>query len=456
MLSSLGIGSGLDSSSLVEQLVTAERQGPAQRLDRSEGRLDAELSAFGVFQSRLDALEKTVSTFDGLTGQRRVDVSNSSILSASISGEADIADYRVEVSQLASAQSVASAGFVATDTTVGSGTLNIAVGGAAATAVEIDPAAATLADVRDAINGADAGVDAAIVDDGTAQRLVIAADDTGAANTIDISVTDNDGNNTDTVGLSALSYTGGAENLAQVEAASDAALTVNGLDVTRPTNQIDDLLPGLSLDLKQAQVGTVVEVSVASDTGAAKAAVEDFVEAYNGLQKPIAEATRFDAESGQAGVLLGDSTARGLLSSLRNGVVADTGVSGPLDRLVDLGISTDEDGGLEIDDARLNEALADDFEGVAALLGGIGETFGRTAARFGGDDGIVAARSEGVEARLEDIGDQREALDRRIANLEERLRAEFSALDTLVAGLQDTGDFLSRQLSNLPTPGGGS
>lgn len=452
-ISSLGIGSGLDSNALVDRLVAAERAGPERRFNRAEARLSAELSAFGMLQSRLDDLESALEALDGLASRRRASVSDSSILAATASDDADPASYRIEVQTLARAHSVASSGYTDTSTPVGSGTLNISVGGADPVAVDIDPAADTLADVRDAINDADAGVQAAIIDDGSGNRLVLTADATGAANTIDVSVTDDDGNHTDTSGLSALSYTSGARNLDEMEAATDAALAVNGLAVTRASNSIDDLLPGVTLELARAEPGTEVEVRIETDTGAARAAVEDFVEAYNALQKQIDRATDYNADTGRAGILLGDSTTRSLMSALRNGVVRDVDTSGSLDHLVDLGVTTGEGGGLEIDDAVLDEALEGDFAGVAELLAGVGESFAGTVGRFGGDDGLVASRSDGLEARLDDIGDQREALERRIAQVEARYRSEFAALDTLISRLQSTGDFLARQLANLPGAG---
>lgn len=453
MLSSLGIGSGLDSNKLVDQLVTAKQRPPTQRLDREQAGLEAELSAFGQLKSRVGKLDDALGAMESLADSRRTSVSDESIITASASEGAEVGQYRIEVTGLAQAQSLASDGFADLDTDVGSGTLAISVGGENAVNIDIEAGSATVTDIRDAINDADAGVTAAILDDGSGQRLVLSANDTGAANTIDVSVTDDDGNDTDDTGLSALAYNASAQHLSEVEAASDAELTVNGVAVTRASNQVDDLLSGVTLDLQRAEAGTTVDVAVETDTGAARDAVGAFVDAYNGLYQQIDAATRFDAESGRAGVLLGDSTARGLMSSLRSGLVADTGANGPLDQLVDLGVTTGESGGLEINDAELDEALEKDFAGVSNLLAGVADTFSGTVSRFGGDDGLLTARTDGVDARLEDISDQREQLSQRIAEYEERMRSEFASLDTTVAKLQSTGDYLSRQLATLPTPG---
>lgn len=453
MLSSLGIGSGLDSNKLVDQLVTAKQRPPAQRLDREQAGLEAELSAFGQIKSRVGKLDEALSAMEGLADSRRTSVSDTSILTADASEGADTGQYRIEVTGLAQSQSLASGAFADLDTEVGTGTLAISVGGASAVNVDIEAGSATVTDIRDAINEADAGVTAAVLDDGSGQRLVLSANDTGAANTIDVSVTDDDGNNTDGAGLSALAYNGGAQNLSEVEAATDAQMTVNGVAVTRASNQVDDLLSDVTLDLQRAEAGTTVDLAVEKDTDAARKALQGFVDAYNGVSQLVDSATRFNAESGSAGVLLGDSTARGLMSSLRSGLVADAGVDGSLDQLVDLGVTTGESGELEIDSQALDKALEEDFAGVSDLLAGVAETFAGTVSRYGGDDGLLTARTDGVDARLEDVSNEREQLSDRIAQYEQRMREQFASLDTTVAKLQSTGDYLSRQLATLPTPG---
>ena len=454
-LSSLGVGSGLDAGALVDRLVAAERAGPQRRLDRSEVNLRASLSAFGQMRAALDTLQESLPALEGLGGGRSARVAPTGNLRANAADGATEGRFRVTVDALARAQSLAAAGYAGTDSSVGTGTLSIRLGAADPVAVQIEAGSDSLAEVRDAINAAEAGVSAAIIDDGTAQRLVLTAAETGAANAIEITVSDDDGNDTDAIGLSALAFAPGAMNLAELVGAEDAQLRVNGLAVTRGSNSIDDLIDGVTLDLSRADPDLDIEVSVASDSGSARAALDKFVEAFNGVLTRVEGATRFDPESGQGSPLTGDSTARGLVSALRNTLLEGGDGEGPFARLLDLGVRTGENGRLSIDDDRFDAALAEDFGAVGEVLGGVAERFEATVATFVGDGGRFAARTDGLETRLEDIADRRVALDRRIDLVEARFRREFGALDVLISNLQSTSGFLASQLANLPTPGGG-
>jgi flagellar hook-associated protein 2 len=185
----------------------------------------------------------------------------------------------------------------------------------------------------------------------------------------------------------------------------------------------------------------------------AETAVKEFVNAFNAFVEALNSSTSFNAETGQAGILLGDSTVRQMESRLRSALSDRVpGVAGGPDSLASLGIRTRDDGLLSIDGERLSAALAENPGGVEALFTGeegLAARVGGVISGYVGTNGLLDTRTDGLNARIEDIGDQRIRLGERIEALEERLRAQFTAMDQLVAELQTTGNFLAEQLGAL-------
>lgn len=388
-ISSLGVGSGLDIRGLVDQLVAAERAPVQNRLDRREARLQAELSSFGSLKSALNEFRGTVDALSDASDFRvmRASSGNSDAIGVSASDTARAQALDVQVNSLAQAQSVASGGFGSTTDAVGSGTLTFRFGtvttdaGGAATdftvngerpvaSVEIPAGANTLEAVRNAVNDAGIGVRASIINDGSAERLVFSAEDSGAANGFVVEVTDDDGNDTDAAGLSQLAFNTAASNATRSRAGADAELVVDGLTVTRASNTVDDLVEGLTLTLKDT-TATAVRLDVSQDTGAVKDKIQGFVDGFNALQDQIAQIAGFNADSGQGGVLQGDATVRTLNSTLRRQITDSLQVleGRAVRSLADLGITTDSEGRLAIDSASLDDALANHFDEVGALFG---------------------------------------------------------------------------------------
>ncbi len=397
-ISSLGVGSGLDIRGLVDQLVSAERAPVQNRLDRREARLQTELSSFGSLKSALNEFRGTVDALSDASDFRvmRASSGNTDAIGVSASDTARAQALDVQVNSLAQAQSVASGGFGSTTDAVGSGTLTFRFGtvttdadGAATgftvngerpvASVEIPAGANTLEAVRDAVNDAGIGVRASIINDGSAERLVFSAEDSGAANGFVVEVADADGNDTDAAGLSQLAFNTAASQATRSRAGADAELVVDGLAVTRASNTVDDLVEGLTLTLKDT-TATAVRLDVSQDTGAVKDKIQGFVDGFNGLQDQIAQIAGFDADSGQGGVLQGDATVRTLNSTLRRQITDSLQVleGRAVRSLADLGITTDSEGRLAIDSASLDDALANNFDEVGALFGvnGIAEGTG--------------------------------------------------------------------------------
>jgi len=450
-ISSLGVGSGLDLTSLVQGLLEAERAPVEQRLARREIELQAELSAYGNLSSALSSLQSAISPMKTITTGRTASSSAPDVLGVTVSDTADVASYSVTVDRLASAHALASAAFASRTDTVGTGTLTFTFGtttydpatdtysGFVANpdktpaSIVIDSSNNTLEGIRDAVNAADIGVTASIVNDGSGYRLLFTSDETGAANSLEVSISgDGDGNDTDNAGLSRLAFNSAATNLEQTIAAQDAQITLNGLTITSPTDTISTAVDGLTFNLKQVS-STPVQVEVTLD----KASVRSV-----------------NPETGEAGPLLGDSLVRGLQAQLRGQLVSSPSVDNTYIRsFVDLGIKTTDSGDIEIDGSKLDAALNDHFDEVVRFLNAAGAPLESIMESYLGSDGLINSRKKSIQTGIDRIADERQQLEYRMQQLEQSLVQKYSALDTLLAGMQQTSTYLSQQLARIPVPG---
>lgn len=386
-LSSPGIGSGLDVNGLVSQLMALE-QRPLTLLATKEAKYQAQLSAYGSMKGALSSFQSAVAALatPAKFTAVKASVADTAVLTASASPSASAGSYSIQVQTLAQAQKLKSGTFAATTTTVGTGTLTIQFGtysggsftlnpDKSAKTITIGSSNASLSGVRDAINAADAGVTASIVNDGSGYRLVVSSKDAGLANALKITVADNDLNNTDAAGLSQLVYdasTGGTTNLTQTVAAQNATAVIDGITVTKSTNTLTDAIDGVTLTLLKE--GSTTTLSVAKDTAGIKAAVESFVKAYNDLNKTLTDMSKYDAVNKQASILTGDATVRSVQSQLRalfNTALSSAG--GGLTTLADIGVTFQTDGTLKLDATKLTKALNDGSKDISTLFAAIGK-----------------------------------------------------------------------------------
>ena len=452
---SSGVGSGLDVQGLVSQLVAAEGAPQTLRLNRQEAVLQGELSALGTlrsalaeFQTALQSL-KDLDTFQGRTVTQNL----TDFVSVTASSDAAPGGFSVEVEQLASAQRLASGPYTDQTSVVGTGTLTIAVGGASF-AVDIDSDSNTLAGIRDAVNGAadNTGVVATIINAVDGSRLIFSATETGLANTLTVTESDGDG------GLADLVYDpdNAIENLTELDPAQDARVLIEGFAIESASNTITGAVDGIDIVLlAQNAPGEETEVSIGFDRAGARTSIDTLVDSYNSLVDAIDRLTSFDAETETAGPLLGDATVRNLTFQLRRELGASvSGLTGPFASLIDLGITAELDGKLAIDGAKLDAAFDEDFDAIGSLFStaevGIAARLDALVDPYLNSGGLLDTRTDGLNASIEDIGDRRESLDERLAAVEARLFNQFNALDTLLAQLQSTSNFLSQQLANLP------
>jgi len=449
--SSISGGSTLDVRSLAEQLVAAERLPLDAQVRRATEGVTTTLSALGTLKSALSTFQVAVEKLSLLADfQVRTAISSDETYFTASADEAAVAGtYSVEVRRLAAAQQIASGPYAAgSAATVGSGTLTLAVAGAG---FEVDvPAGTTLAGLRDAINQSrdNTGITATIVQSTEGARLVLSSRATGAANTIEVTV----GNAAD--GFEALGYSVGAPGAyTEVTAAADAVVRFAGFEQTSATNVMSGVIDGVTLELGAAEEGKSLTLTVGNDTAAIRTRIQTFVSTYNAMQTTINGLRSYDAASGAAGPLLGDSMLLTLESSLRRGLT-DTvdGLSGPYGSLAALGVMTNADGSLAVNEAKLDATIAGDFDGIAQLFGktgGIGFRVFNTLER-------ALSSAGGIAVRTTALGEERKRLEDRQDNIDARMEAQlaryvqqFTTLDMLLSQLDTTSSYLDTQLDSL-------
>ncbi len=454
-----GIGSGIDVSGLVSQLVQAERAPVENRLNSREFKAQSKLSAYGTlksslnkFQSALDALKES-SLYEG----RKITTSNKDLFTVSADASASVGSYTIQSENLASRHKLASDAFASDDTSIGTGTLTFTINGDSF-AIAIETGSDSLTAIRDAVNNAgdNVGVSAAIIRDENGSRLVFTADETGVDNAISISATTS---GTDTGDLSQLTYDPNAlpENnpLTQQQAALDATLIIDGFTAKSSTNTFKNVVDGVTITLKDSEPGQNESLDVSLDKAAVKKAIDQFVEAYNALRTNLNTLKAYDPESGVAGTLQGDATTNRLSSPLRQAISnAVSGADSDLDTLAEIGITTNfENGTLEIDSDMLNGLVDDRFDDFVLLFAGDNGMASRLDAlsdQYTKFEGTLDTLSNGLKSQIDGITDQRESLARRLATIEARYLQQFNALDALIGELNQTSSFLTSQLANLP------
>ncbi|MEF3168905.1 MAG: flagellar filament capping protein FliD [Deltaproteobacteria bacterium] len=455
-----GLMSGLDTESILGKLMEIERR-PITLLQSREAAFQAKISAVGTLKAALSEFRSTASALSDTDAFRAMKAvsGNEDVLAVSATNEAQAGTWQVRVDALAQAEQKRSAAFTGADVQVGTGTITIQVGSDPSVDIAIDTEHATLSGIAQAVNAADAGVTAAVVDDGNGNfYLTLSSQKTGAANTISFTIADDDGNNDNASGLSALYTDPAAHSLTVTQAARNAAITVNGIAVERADNTFDDLIQGVSMTLKKADTASTFTVTVTKDTDAAVKKVQAFVDGYNKLVDSLRKLTGYDADTKTAGALQGDSIARGigsrLLSVMRGKV---EGVADELNGLDRLGIEVDRNGKLSLDSSRFIQAIEEAPEDVSRYFGNDEEGNEGIALRvegfldgyLSGTDGVLASREKGLKASVEKIQDQVEAIETRLLKREENLRRQFEALEMLLSSYQSTSGQLSQQLASI-------
>ncbi|MBA4041145.1 MAG: flagellar hook protein [Sphingobium sp.] len=460
IVNTLGAGSGINISALVNDLVTASFQARNSTLNRQNQTLSAQISAAGTLRSDINSFVEGLKTLaTGGTVSAQATSSNTNIVRATAISGARLSGVstQLEVRQLAQAQATASAPVADRAAAVGTGTLTLQLGVAttadgaitgftagtsAAVDITIDSSNSSLEGIAAAINAADAGVTATIISDSAGARLALKGA-TGEAQAFTLTATEDVG----AEGLAALNVGVGST---VGTAAQDAIVAVDGTALKRSTNSISDLVDGVRLDLVAPSVGTTVSLTSSTPTDTLRQVVNDYVSAFNNLQANLRAQT-----NAVDGPLRGDAAARSFgaaLGRLNLTQLSTTTETGAPRTLADVGVSTNRDGTISVRTERLDAALRDFPEAVEALFAnGTGASGGGLAAAFQAIADPAVSTSTGLGATIDRYTDQQEtiaeALDR-VASETEALRArltrQFSSSDAQVAAYRQTQALLTQ------------
>jgi len=455
-ISSAGIGSGLDVNSIVSQLMAIERQ-PLTALETKATAIQSTVSEYGKIKSAVSTLRDLASKLASSTTWGQTTSNSSSTAVSATTNNSAAGSYTVEVQALASVQTIATGTAVPATTTPGAGTLHIELGSygagqtsftpkAGATAVDIAVAATdTLADVRDKINAAGAGVTALIMTDASGSRLLIRSNTSGAANAFRTS------------GITSLAFdpSAGVATMAQSQTAADAAATVNGLAVTSPSNTLSNIVDGLTLNLSTLTTGPVT-VNVVTDSEALKKTITDFAAAYTALVKLIATDTKYDPTTKKGGILQGDSAATGLQRQMRTLAGAGSGASALFGHLSDAGLELQGDGSMTVNATKLANALGNLAEVKKMFANsdildpskdGFGKRFRVITDAMLGVDGALSSKTDGLGRQLDRNQKDQDALQVRLDGIEKRMRAQYTALDATMALLNSKSSYITQQIA---------
>ena len=393
-ISSPGIGSNLDVNSIVTQLLNIERR-PITILDRREAGIQAKITAFGSLQGALSSFQTAARGLSDASKFLAFKSSSSDITVAGVSASsiATAASYTLDVTTLAQAQKLVAVGQATANATVGNGTLSFDFGtisggtfdsitgkytgaafasnGGGIKTVTIDNTNNSLQGIRDAINSANIGVSASIVNDGSAAtpyRLVLTSANQGVANSLKISVS----------GAGALSNLlaqdpATTQNLSQTITAQNATFKVDGVSISKSSNTISDVISGVTFNLLKPLASTTL--AVARDTQTVTSSVQAFVKAFNDVNTTLTSVSDYNAATQQGAILQGDSSVRNIQNQIRNTLnTTIAGLGGNLTALNQIGVSFLKDGTLALDSTKLQNAVNNNFTDIAGLFAAVGKS----------------------------------------------------------------------------------
>ncbi|BBI98786.1 hypothetical protein FGKAn22_04790 [Ferrigenium kumadai] len=388
----------LDVNGIVNQLMTVERQ-PIAKLNTREASYQAKVSAYGSvkgalagFQTALQGLN-SVSKYQSLTATP----SDTTVFSASATSSAVAGTYSLDVTSLAQAQKLVAAGQTSSTAAIGSGAattvtfdfgtisggaFNAGTGkytgasylsnGSGTKSITIDSSNNSLQGISNAINAAQLGVTATVVNDGsgTPYRLALSSSNNGVSNSLKISVSG------DAAISSLLAHdpaNNAGQSLAETVTAQNANFKVNGVTVTKTSNTVSDVIPGVTLNLNKVTTSAAT-LTVARDSAAVSGSISSFVKAYNDLNTMLKAVSSYDAANKRGAILQGDSTVRALQSQLRSMLSTPvTGTTGAVTSLSNIGVSFQKDGTLALDQAKLDKVIASNFSDIAGLFTSVGK-----------------------------------------------------------------------------------
>lgn len=461
-LGAFGVGSGVDSKSLVESLVAAERAPTESRLNTKISQSETQISAYGTVLSALELLETAfddlndASDFENFTStvSGGLTAAGTASFSATTTSDAASGSYEVSVTSLAERDRWFSSGYDATTSILNDGNdFTLTFSKADGSTQTVSVTGATPSGVVSAINAADIGISASLIDTGadTSQYKISMVGSLGEDNAFTM---------TDDIAGGTTGIT-----LAQSTTAADSSFTVDGVAVTRSTNTVDDLLDGVTLNLLSAPSASAGSLSVEVSTDDVEAKIRMLVETYNTIHTAFDALTDLDSSEELGGSLNGDNTFRTIENQLRDMFTNMSSTPGSnLSYLSDIGIEMTRYGTLEIDEEELADALASNYSDVKTMLSADTENqsqSGDASRGIAGDalftlrylmdtDGPIRTRTDMATTRIADYEADLADLELRMEQVYQRYLKQFTAMETIVDQMNSTRDFLEQQIDALP------
>jgi flagellar hook-associated protein 2 len=441
----------IDVPGLVSQLMTVERK-PIDTLNAKVTTYESKISSFGTLKGLVSTLQAALKTLTSSLQGYSATASDTSKFSASADSTAVAGTYSLAVSKLAQAQNLVAVGQVSDTSAISStaSTVSFTING---TTTDVAIAAgATLQDIRTAINGANLGVSATVINDGsgTPYRLALTASETGLTKAIS-SITVQAGGDASINSLLAYNPTTNppaATTLTQTVAAQNASFTINGIAISSASNSVANAIQGVTLTLK-AETTTPVSLSVTRDSENITAAASKFVDAYNKLVSQLKSISAYGKSASTSPVLAGDGTVRLMLQQL-SGILSTATSGGTLSYLSQAGISLQADSSLVLDSSALSKAMATDFADVTNLFSsatGFATRFGDWSTSVLQTGGLIDQRTEALNTSVDNYQDQIAKLEARMKVLQAQYTTTYTRLNMALSSMGATSSFLTSQFS---------
>lgn len=464
-ITALGAGSGIDVKALAQNLVDAENAPRKNAINASIQKCEARISGYAAVLYAAKELQKAFEDLKDVAdfGALAVSNSNTSALQVTSGAGAVAGTHEVQIVSLAQGQRSLSRGFASSTSSLGAAStvsFNLTLAG---TTTSLTASTNTPQGVVDAINAAKSttGVSASLVDTGAAgtpMRIVLSGP-TGSDNTFSIT----NGDATDLAAALGLdnyqTVPADAVISSAMRAASNSQAVVDGLTIVRSSNEMADVIPGLTLSL-QATTSSSVSLSLSHDAAPVRTKIETLVTNYNDLQSILDSAVdRESTVENLGGSLFGDSTARTVRDSIRSLVMGDSAVPGNgLAALRQLGVTVDSAGKLQIEDSsKLDETLRTRFDDVVTMFTGndiiasegLGDSVADGLNAITTFSGVLQTQSRNASARVVDYKDRLAALETRMARMLEIYNAQFATMDALVGQTRALGTSIGNSFKGM-------
>lgn len=455
IVNTLGAGSGIDVKSLAQSLVDAEKAPKLERIEAKISKSEARITGYSAVKFALSELKNAFSNLNDASDFSSIKTNNTqpSAFNAVASSTASAGSYSIEVLQTAQSQRSASNSFTARNSQINGGTafnLNLTLGGIAQAAIQVTTT--TPKGILNAINSANMGVTAQIIDTGNGFNLVLSGE-TGAAQTFSMTSDDGAGNTVADLNFDSI-----------LQTASNAHFKVNGLNISRTSNTVADVIDGVTLELYAATNATA-RLDLNRDTAGIKENIQGLVTAYNDFEETLKILGDRSSEVEEfGGILAGESLLRSVRAQVRDLVTGTSSTPGNNVKAArDVGISIDRNGKLTLDESKLDTALQNNFAEVITMFSADTNNqsiFSTVSGGLAGDavnsidkmlrsTGLIDTQSNSATAQIAKFKEELVLLEERMEKLMTRYMAQFSAMESIVGNSNAMRDGLKGTFENM-------